>query len=135
MELITCIIAAHQKDIDDLMQLISERKQIQVLAETDDLKNATQLIDSLEPQLVFLSALSSLNGFDILTKLKKQPTIIFLIENDPSTIQTFEKNKLHYLTKPYKKEALNDKVAYLQKTHQQLSQQMKNLLGKISFND
>ena len=91
----------------ELKTLLAEFSQIEVIAEADNIKDATQLIEQLQPQLVFMDIdLPGGTAFDILAKLAVSPQLIFTTAFDQFALQSFEHNTIDYLLKPIKKARL-----------------------------
>lgn len=92
----------------ELNLLIEAHPQIQMLGEADTVNGAVELIDGLAPDLVFLDIhLSGGSGFDVLSKLKKVPVIIFTTAFADYALESFEHNTIDYLLKPITPEKLN----------------------------
>ncbi|WP_316851243.1 LytR/AlgR family response regulator transcription factor [Pedobacter agri] len=92
----------------ELNLLIQAHPQIQVLGEADTVKRAVELIDALTPDLVFLDIhLPGGNGFDVLSKLKKVPVVIFTTAFADYALESFEHNTIDYLLKPITPDKLN----------------------------
>lgn len=92
----------------ELNLLIEAHPQIQVVGEADTVKHAVELIDALAPDLVFLDIqLPGGSGFDVLSRLKKVPVIIFTTAFADYALESFEHNTIDYLLKPISPEKLN----------------------------
>lgn len=123
------------KDREKLSALLNEFDFVEIVGNTNSLNNAVDLINNLEPQLLFLGVKDDeANAFGILEKIKKQPTIIFSTDH-PESLKTFEKANLRCLKKPYTLNDLKQLLNNFQQTHQQLATKMQGLLGKLKFDD
>ncbi|RZJ89516.1 MAG: response regulator transcription factor [Chryseobacterium sp.] len=92
----------------ELNLLIQAHPQIQVVGEADTVKNAGELIDGLAPDLVFMDIhLPGGSGFDVLSRLKKVPMIIFTTAFAEYALESFEHNTIDYLLKPVSPEKLD----------------------------
>ncbi len=88
-----------------LKKFIKDYPFIDITAETDNGIKAVHLIDSLNPDLVFLDIqIPGLNGFQVINKIKKSPAFIFVTAYDEYAIQAFEVNAVDYLLKPFSKQ-------------------------------
>lgn len=136
MEKLTCIIIdQNDKDREKLAQFLTEAGSAEIIARTSNTKDGLVLVNDLEPNLLFLAVKSDdTTAFKFLEKIKKQPTIIFLTDNEASA-KTFETNKLHYLKKPIASGDVSQLLTAFQKTHQQIAVKMQGLLGKLKFED
>ena len=136
MEKITCIlIESNEKDGEKLIALLNEISSVEIVGATTNTKDGLVLVNDLEPNLLFLAVKpDDLATFKFLEKIKKQPTIVFLV-NDEASIKTFQTNQLHYLKKPFKPNDVKQLLTDFQKTHQQLGAKMQGLLGKLKLED
>jgi DNA-binding LytR/AlgR family response regulator len=136
MEKTTCIlIGQNEKDVEKLITLLNEINSVEVVGAADNTKDGLLLVNDLEPNLLFLAVKADdLTSFKFLEKIKKQPTIVFLV-NDEASIKTFQTNQLRYLKKPFKSDDVKQLLMDFQKTHQQLGTKMQGLLGKLKFED
>lgn len=92
----------------ELNLLIEAHPQIRIVGEADTVKHAFELIDALAPDLVFMDIhLPGGSGFDVLTRLKKVPMIIFTTAFAHYALESFEHNTIDYLLKPISPEKLN----------------------------
>ena len=136
MEKITCvIIESNEKDSEKLTLQLSETNSVAIVGATKNTKDGLVLVNDLGPNLLFLAVKADdVTAFKFLEKIKKQPTIVFLV-NDEASIKTFQTNQLRYLKKPLKSNDVKQLLMDFQKTHQQLGTKMQGLLGKLKFED
>lgn len=93
--------------LERLKSLLSEFGQIEIIGEASDGESAVNIINSLNPDLIFLDIqLPVFNGFNVLQKLTVTPKIIFVTSYDQYAINAFEENAVDYLLKPTSKERL-----------------------------
>lgn len=75
--------------------------ELKIIGEASNGTAAIELIERLKPELIFLDIqMPDLNGFDMLTKLKHQPLVIFTTAFEQYAIRAFQENTLDYLVKP-----------------------------------
>ena len=99
-----------------LKRLLLEFPHFTIEAEAANGKEAIELINSLQPDVVFLDIeMPVFNGFEVLAQLNTQPKIIFTTAFDQYAIKAFEENSVDYLLKPIEKERLEKAVNKLQK--------------------
>lgn len=85
----------------ELISLLKDFREINVLGEADNIKNATELIKAKKPDLVFLDIqLSGETGFELLKKVCVDFKIIFVTAYDEFAIKAFDVNASDYLLKP-----------------------------------
>lgn len=88
-----------------LLKLLESYDNINIVAECRNGTEAVEKIHLKEPDIIFLDVqMPDMNGFEVLTKLKIQPHIIFTTAYDSYAIQAFEVNAIDYLLKPFDEE-------------------------------
>ncbi|MFI2742541.1 LytR/AlgR family response regulator transcription factor [Zhouia sp. PK063] len=95
-----------------LKKLLSHfSKDIKVIAEAQSGSEARDLINTLQPDLVFLDIeMPGLTGFQLLEKLQHMPLIVFCTAYDQYSLQAFETNSVDYLVKPVRLERLQKTI-------------------------
>jgi two-component system LytT family response regulator len=92
--------------------LASHGPDFELVGTADDGEAAVERIKALRPDLIFLDIrLPGLDGFEVLQRLDRQPTIIFTTANEAHALQAFRTNAIHYLLKPIEAEALANALA------------------------
>lgn len=108
--MINCIIIDDEaKNIKLLQNMLgSYCPAVHVLATDTEAKNGLQLIEELQPQLVFLDVeMPHLNGFDLLKKLEPVNfETIFVTAYSHYAVEAFEHNATGYITKPINSDKL-----------------------------
>ena len=112
MKLITTIL------IDDeflarqrLKRLLEPYLLFDIISEASNGQEGLDLIESLKPEVIFLDIeMPLLNGFEMLSKLKYQPKVVFTTAYDQYAIKAFEENSIDYLLKPIEKHRLDISV-------------------------
>jgi len=85
----------------ELSNLLAEYKDIEILGEAANADEAEEMIDSLNPDLIFLDIqMPGRTGFELLETLEKTPKVIFTTAYDEYALKAFEFNALDYLLKP-----------------------------------
>jgi two-component system LytT family response regulator len=88
-----------------LGELIGEVPWIQCIGEASNGTAAVQMIDELEPDLVFLDIqMPELSGLEVLQRISHDPGIIFTTAFDQHAVSAFELGALDYLLKPFGRE-------------------------------
>ena len=87
---------------EDLRKLLSQHKDVDVVAEAADVATALKLTEKLQPDLAFLDVrLRGETAFDYVGQLRSHPPkLIFVTAHDSYAVRGFECNALDYLLKP-----------------------------------
>ncbi len=94
-----------------ILNYLSERKDINVVAECSNGFEGAKAINELKPDLIFLDIqMPKINGFELLELIDHTPEVIFTTAYDQYAIQAFEKNAIDYLLKPFSLERFNAAV-------------------------
>lgn len=90
-----------------LRDLLREHDWINIVGEATDGRAAVELIDELQPDLVFLDIeLPELDGVEVIKRIRHRPALIFTTAYDQYALSAFELAALDYLLKPFGKERL-----------------------------
>jgi len=105
---INVIIIDDEKLARDIIKhYLSDRKDINLLAECDNGFSAFKTIQELRPDIIFLDVqMPKLTGFEMLDILDEKPEVIFTTAFDQYAIQAFEHNAVDYLLKPFDKDRM-----------------------------
>lgn len=89
------------------------QEQIEIIAKAQTLKEAVQVIQKLQPDLVFLDIhLPDGDGFGVLNQTGEQTfDVIFTTAFSEYSLKAFDVAAVHYLLKPIEEEALGKAVA------------------------
>jgi two-component system, LytTR family, response regulator len=73
----------------------------QLVGEASNGREAIEMIDSLQPDLIFLDIqMPDFTGFEVLKRIKHQPIVVFATAYDQFAIKAFEEHSIDYLLKP-----------------------------------
>lgn len=98
----------------ELMKLLEEHPMIEVVGEAVNADEAYQMINELNPDLLFLDIqMPGKTGFQLLEMLDAVPLVVFTTAYDEFALKAFEVNALDYLLKPIQPERLAETVAKL----------------------
>jgi two-component system LytT family response regulator len=133
MNTYTCLI------IDDeelarqrLIRLLAPYTFIEIVAQASNGKEGLEMVELHKPDLIFLDIeMPVMNGFEMLSKIKKQPKVIFTTAYDQYAIKAFEENSLDYLLKPIEKERLEKSLEKLQEMHKPMALPLQDLLDQL----
>ena len=100
----------------ELRRLLQPYPKIEIVGEAANADEALELIDELEPELLFLDIqMPGRNGFELLAALKgSAPDVIFTTAYDEYAIKAFEFNALDYLLKPIDTERLKEAISRIE---------------------
>lgn len=107
-----------------VLSSISQRNDIEVIAQCGNGAEAIQAIETLAPDVVFLDIqMPGINGFEVIETIQKEqmPYVIFITAYDEYAIQAFEKQAVDYLLKPF--------------THERFCEAVERILVKHRAND
>lgn len=103
----------------ELINLLDEYRQIEIIGEATNADEAYEMIDKLNPDLLFLDIqMPGKTGFQLLEMLDKVPIVIFTTAYDEYALKAFDVSALDYLLKPIQPERLNECINKLDETIQ-----------------
>lgn len=119
MNLIKVLIVDDEKPARErLRRMLSKLESIEVIGEADGGLCAIELIEQLQPDLVFLDVqMPGLDGFEVIDALYDPPLIIFVTAYDEYALRAFEVSALDYLLKPYSQDRLEAAVRRVRKLY------------------
>jgi two-component system LytT family response regulator len=86
---------------NELKELIKNHTEIEIIGEAENVDSGFQLINSVQPDLLFLDInMPEKDGFELLEMLDRVPITVFTTAFDEYAIKSFEYNALDYLLKP-----------------------------------
>ncbi len=98
----------------EILRLLQSHDHISVVGEAGSVPEATEAIQALSPDLVFLDIdLGAQSGFDLLKITGRSFHTIFVTAYDQYAIRAFEINALDYLLKPVHPDRLKEAIARL----------------------
>ena len=98
----------------ELMKLLEDHPMIEVVGEAMNADEANQLVNELNPDLLFLDIqMPGKTGFQLLEELDSVPLVVFTTAYDEFALKAFGVNALDYLLKPIQPERLAETVSKL----------------------
>lgn len=95
----------------ELIKLLEEHPSIEVVGEAMNADEAEQMVNELNPDLLFLDIqMPGRTGFQLLESLDSAPLVVFTTAYDEFAMKAFEVNALDYLLKPIHPERLAEAV-------------------------
>jgi two-component system, LytTR family, response regulator len=111
MNLRTVIVEDEPHARERLKDLLAGMNEIELVAEAGDGAQAVEVIDRLQPDLVFLDIeMPGFSGLEVLQRLQHRPLVIFITAYDQYAMPAFEANAVDYLLKPFTAERLRQAV-------------------------
>lgn len=90
-----------------LRRCLSEYPDIDIIAEAEEATEAHTLINTLQPDVLFLDVqMPGKDGFQLLAELETTPHVIFTTAYDDYALRAFQVSALDYLVKPIEDEHL-----------------------------
>ncbi|WGK63716.1 LytR/AlgR family response regulator transcription factor [Croceiramulus getboli] len=130
----TVLIIDDEEDARTLVkQYLSDFSDFSVIGEAVDGLEAVQLINQWRPDLIFLDIqMPGLNGFEVLTKIKVLPDIIFSTAFDDYALDAFKVQAMDYLLKPYGKKRFDLAMSKLESNGEKVQRLAEKLLAQRS---
>ena len=102
----TVVIVEDEKPARErLRELVGKVEWLEPLGEAVDGAGAVEMIDNLQPDLVFLDIrLPELSGIDVVQKVSHRPLFVFTTAYDEYAVAAFELQAIDYLLKPFGEE-------------------------------
>lgn len=98
----------------ELKSMLATYSGIEIIGECGDVRTATETVNSLKPDVIFLDIqMPGKTGFDLLEELTFVPEVVFVTAHDEYAIKAFEVNALDYLLKPVQPVRLSDTIKKL----------------------
>jgi two-component system LytT family response regulator len=95
----------------ELAFLLQAHPGIEVVAEAGSVKEAAQVLERLQPDLLFLDIqMPRENGFDLFERTAVTAGVIFVTAHDEFAVRAFEVNALDYLMKPVNPRRLREAI-------------------------
>ena len=89
--------------------------ELQVVAQARNGREAVELFDELQPQVVFLDVhMPGLNGVEVACCIERRAEVVFVTAFDQYAVEAFRHGAIDYIVKPIEEERLRDTVQRLQ---------------------
>jgi two-component system LytT family response regulator len=120
----------------ELMNLLEEHPMIEVVGEAVNAEEAYQMINELNPDLLFLDIqMPGKTGFQLLEMLDSVPLVVFTTAYDEFALKAFEVNALDYLLKPIQPERLSETIQKLSEKERAKAVVERGPEKKLGLND
>ncbi len=125
---------------EGLRTLLTPERDLEIIGESRNGREAIQVIREQKPDLVFLDVqMPKMNGFAVIEQIgvAQMPAVVFVTAYDKYALQAFEINALDYLLKPFDEERLQKTLQRVRKHFQRenldhLQERLAALLQQIS---
>lgn len=98
----------------ELKNLLSAHKEIEVIAECNNAQSAKEKIAELNPDVIFLDIqMPGKSGLELIEEVSALPDVVFVTAYDEYAIKAFEVNAYDYLLKPVQPERLAETIKKL----------------------
>jgi two-component system LytT family response regulator len=100
-----------------VLSLLEKYKMsVHIVGEAANGKKAIELIEDKQPDLIFLDIqMPDMNGFEMLSKLTRQPLVIFTTAYEQYALDAFKENSIDYLIKPIDEDRFDQSIQKLQR--------------------
>jgi two-component system LytT family response regulator len=120
----------------ELMKLLEDHPMIEVVGEAMNAEEANQMVNDLNPDLLFLDIqMPGKTGFQLLEELDAVPLVVFTTAYDEFALKAFEVNALDYLLKPIQPERLAETISKLSEKERARNSAIRGPEKKLGFND
>ncbi len=125
--------ALARERLQRMLAAFSDR--VEVLAGAADGIEALELLNRLQPDVVFLDIrMPGLDGFALLEKLDNVPAVIFTTAYDAYALKAFDENAVDYLVKPVEKKRLARAIEKVERLKEGDSDLLRRQLREIVQN-
>lgn len=120
----------------ELIKLLEEHPMIEVIGEAMNADEAIQMVNDLNPDLLFLDIqMPGKTGFQLLEELDSVPLVVFTTAYDEFALKAFEVNALDYLLKPIQGERLAETISKLAEKERAKTSAVRGPEKKLGLND
>jgi two-component system LytT family response regulator len=120
----------------ELIKLLEDHPSIEVVGEAMNADEAVQMVNDLNPDLLFLDIqMPGKTGFELLEMLDAVPIVVFTTAYDEFALRAFEVNALDYLLKPIQAERLAETVTKLSEKERLKSNSVRGTDKKLGLED
>jgi two-component system, LytTR family, response regulator len=98
----------------ELKNLLSSHKEVEVIAECADASDAKEKIKELKPDIIFCDIqMPGKSGLELVEEISATVDVVFITAYDEHAIKAFELNAFDYLLKPIQPERLAETIRKL----------------------
>jgi two-component system, LytTR family, response regulator len=120
----------------ELMKLLEDHSAIEVVGEAQNADEAFEMIETLNPDLLFLDIqMPGKTGFQLLEMLDSVPMVVFTTAYDEYALKAFDVSALDYLLKPIQPERLSETIQKILQKEKEKKEIIANGDKKLGLND
>jgi two-component system LytT family response regulator len=120
----------------ELMKLLEDHSAIEVVGEAQNTDEAFEMIETLNPDLLFLDIqMPGKTGFQLLEMLDSVPLVVFTTAYDEYALKAFDVSALDYLLKPIQPERLSETIQKILQKEKEKKEIIANGDKKLGLND
>lgn len=120
----------------ELMKLLEDHSVIEVVGEAQNADEAFEMIETLNPDLLFLDIqMPGKTGFQLLEMLDSVPLVVFTTAYDEYALKAFDVSALDYLLKPIQPERLAEAIGKIVQKEREKKEAIENGDKKLGLND
>ncbi len=120
----------------ELMKLLEDHSAIEVVGEAQNADEAFEMIETLNPDLLFLDIqMPGKTGFQLLEMLDSVPLVVFTTAYDEYALKAFDVSALDYLLKPIQSERLSETIQKILQKEKEKKEIIANGDKKLGLND
>lgn len=106
---------------------------LQVVAQARNGREAVELFDELQPQVVFLDVhMPGVNGIEAARSIGRRAHVVFVTAYEQYAVQAFEQGAVDYLVKPFNEARLADTVQRLRQRLDRPAPELSALLDQLA---
>jgi two-component system LytT family response regulator len=99
-----------------LSRLLAATGRVEIIGSATSPETAVQFLSRQEADVLFLDIqMPGINGFELLSRLGRQPAVVFTTAYDQYALKAFEVNSIDYLLKPIEPEQLDRALGKLER--------------------
>jgi two-component system, LytTR family, response regulator len=119
--------------LERLERMLVETGRVEIAGQSTDPVRALDDIASLRPAVLFLDIeMPGINGFELVSRLPYEPSIVFTTAYDQYALKAFEVSSIDYLLKPIEPEDLARALTKLERQSSAGWEQIRALLVQLS---
>lgn len=116
-----------------LARLLEETGRVRILGSATDPEAALQFLSRETPDVLFLDIqMPGLDGFQLLSRLSRQPVVVFTTAFDQYALKAFEVNSIDYLLKPVDRAQLDRSLTKLEGLRAEPPRDLRMMLEQIA---
>src|SRR5262245_24691299 len=101
------LVDDEELSLSTLLRMLKASGRAEIVGFSTDPVEAIKDVERLEPDVLFLDIqMPEIDAFELLSRLARQPLVVFTTAYDQYALQAFDTNSIDYLLKPIEEERL-----------------------------